>query len=61
MNNTTSNSMNLHLQKSDIRISVKVPMDMRNLIKKVSEQKKMTDSAYIKYAINNQLQRDLTE
>lgn len=61
MNNTTSNSMNLHLQKSDVRISIKVPIEMRNLVKKVSDEKKMTDSAYIKYAINNQLQRDLTE
>ena len=56
-----SNSMNLHLQKSDVIITVKVPIEMRTLIKKVSNEKKMTDSGYIKYAINNQLQRDLSE
>lgn len=61
MNMTTSKSMNLHLQKNDIRISVKVPIEMKNLVKKISEEKNMTDSAYIKYAINNQLQKDLSE
>jgi hypothetical protein len=61
MNTTTSNSMNLNLQKSDIRITIKVPIDMRDFVKKISDEKKMTVSAYIKYAINNQLQRDLSE
>ena len=61
MNTATAKSMNLHLQKSDIRISVKVPMQMKDLIKRMADEKNITESAYVKLAVNNQLIRDLSE
>ncbi|NQU54056.1 MAG: hypothetical protein HQ522_16125 [Bacteroidetes bacterium] len=59
MSDTTVNSMNLHLEKSDVMISAKVPNRMRTLIKSVAHDLNMSDSQYIKLAIKDRLEKDL--
>ena len=61
MNTATVNSMNFLLQKNDDRINSAIPKAMRDLIKKLSIKKNMSESTYIKLAINNQIIRDLEE
>jgi hypothetical protein len=53
--------MNFLLQKNDDRINSAIPKAMRDLIKKLSIKKNMSESTYIKLAINNQIIRDLEE
>ena len=59
MSSTTTESMNFLLQKNDDRINSSIPRAMRNLIKEMSVKKNMSESMYIKLALNNQLIRDL--
>ncbi len=61
MNTTTVNSMNFLLQRNNDRMNAAVPKAMRDLIKKISAQKNMSESSYIKMAVNNQLLKDLGE
>ena len=61
MSNTTVNSMNLHLEKSDTMISAKVPGRMKTLIKSTAERLNMSHSQYIKLAIKERLDKDINE
>lgn len=59
MNSTTSNSMNFLLQKNDDRINAAVPALMRKLVQETAHKLNMNESAYIKRALQNQLESDL--
>jgi len=59
MTTATAERMNLNLQKNDTMLSAKVPDEMKKLVKKIAKRLNMTDSAYIKMAINNQLNLDI--
>lgn len=61
MSTATINSMNFLIQKNDDRINAAIPTEMRRLIKKMCDQKKVNESVYIKMALQNQLERDLAE
>ena len=51
--------MNFLLQKNDDRINAAVPAEMRRLVQEIASSMNMNESAYIKLAIQNQLERDL--
>lgn len=51
--------MNFLLQKNDDRINAAVPAEMRRLVQEIATRMNMNESAYIKLAIQNQLERDL--
>lgn len=53
--------MNFFLQRNDDRINSAIPKSMRNELRRMAAKKNMSESSYIKWAINNQLNRDLTE
>jgi len=59
METTTTNSMNFLMQRNDDRINSAIPTAMRKLIKEVSVKMNMSESSYIKIALQNQLNRDL--
>lgn len=61
MSNQTINDMNLHIEKSDTMISAKVPTRMKALIKDTAKKLNMSDSQYIKLAINERLIKDNKE
>lgn len=61
MSNTTSNSMNYLLMKNDDRINAVIPKPMRKMIQKIRAGKGMSESIYIKVALQNQIERDLSE
>ncbi|WP_372775618.1 hypothetical protein [Mangrovibacterium sp.] len=60
MNTTTSNSMNFLMQRNDDRINAAIPTEMRRVIKEVSTKMNMSESSYIKLALQNQLNKDLS-
>jgi hypothetical protein len=51
--------MNLLLEKSESRISAKIPRRMKQLIASISEGYNMSESQYIKLAINERLEKDV--
>jgi hypothetical protein len=61
MTDTTAKRMNLLLEKNEAHINAKVPNRMREMIRSMSKKLNMSESSYIKLAINNQLQKDLNE
>lgn len=61
MSNTTSNSMNYLLMKNDDRINAVIPKPMRKMIQEIRAGKGMSESIYIKVALQNQIERDLSE
>lgn len=56
---TTADNMNFLVQKNDDRINAAIPKAMRKLVKEVCKKKNMTESMYMKLALNNQLLRDM--
>lgn len=61
MNATTGKKLNLHLEKSDIMLSAKVPTRMKILVKEMAIKLNMSESAYVKLAINDRLEMDMKE
>lgn len=61
MNTTTTNSMNFLLQRNDDRINAAIPAEMRKLVQEIAQKLNMNESAYIKLALQNQLNKDLAE
>lgn len=61
MTKTTSKRMNLLLEKSESRISAKIPRRMKQLIFGMSKKYNMSESQYIKLAINDRLEKDINE
>jgi len=61
MNTETTNSMNFLMQRNDDKINAAIPRAMRDLIKEMSEQQNMSESAYIKLALHNQLEKDFNK
>lgn len=61
MNTTTNKRMNLHMHKGGRMASFQIPKEMDDLIEQVATRNNMSFSAYVKYAINNQLEHDLSE
>ncbi len=59
MNTTTTNSMNFLLQRNDDRINAAIPAEMRKLVQEIAQKLNMNESAYIKLALQNQLNKDL--
>lgn len=59
MNTTTTNSMNFLGQLNDGKINAAVPQAMRDCIQRQAKKRNMTESGYIKLALQNQLDRDL--
>jgi hypothetical protein len=59
MSNATTNSMNFLIQRNDDRINAAIPAEMRRLVKETAQRMNMSESAYIKLALQNQLERDL--
>lgn len=60
MTTTTTDSMNFLLEKNDRQVSVKMPSSMKTKITKCAKRLKMNESRYIKQAINEKLDRDLS-
>jgi len=58
---TTTNRMNFTLQRNDAYLSLKVPREMRNLIKEYASHQNMSDSNYVKLAIQEKLNRETKE
>jgi len=61
MTNTTTNSMNLLLEKPTTMISVKIPGKMKRLIETSAASLNMNISQYIKLAINDRLEKDINK
>ena len=61
MNTTTTNSMNFLLQRNDDRIKAAIPAEMRKMVQETAQKLNMNESAYIKLAIQNQLNNDLNK
>ncbi len=61
MNTTTADNMNFLGQRNDSRINAAIPSAMRKLVKEVSDKKNMTESSYMKLALQNQLIKDMAE
>ncbi|WP_372648228.1 hypothetical protein [Draconibacterium sp.] len=57
----TANSMNFLIQKNDASLSLKIPRIMREMIHKEADRQNMSDSNYVKLAIQQKLERDLAE
>lgn len=60
MTETTSNSMNFIAQRNEKRINAKIPKRMKELIQEVSTKLNMSESGYIKLAIQERLEKDIT-
>lgn len=56
---TTANSMNFLVQKNDAYLSLKIPKAMRELIREQANQQNMSDSNYVKTALQEKLKEDL--
>ncbi len=52
--------MNFLMQRNDDRINAAIPTEMRRVIKEVSTKMNMSESSYIKLALQNQLNKDLS-
>ena len=61
MTSATSKSMNLLLEKNEDRINAKVPKKMKKMIREISLKLNMSDSQYIKLAISERLEKDITK
>jgi|GEM_PF-2214652 len=61
MNTATYKRLNLHLEKADIMVTAKVPNRMKELIRENAKRLNMSESGYVKLAINNQLNSDLED
>jgi hypothetical protein len=61
MNTTTTNSMNFLIQRNDDRINAAIPTEMRRLIKEISKKLNMSESSYMKLALQNQLNADINQ
>jgi hypothetical protein len=51
--------MNFLMQKNDDRINAAVPAEMRRLLREIATRMNMNESAYIKIALQNQLNNDM--
>jgi hypothetical protein len=51
--------MNFLLQRNDDRINAAIPAEMRKLVQEIAQKLNMNESAYIKLALQNQLNKDL--
>jgi len=58
MTMTTTNSVNLLIQRNEARISIKVPGVMKKKVSQNAERMNMSDSQYIKLAISERLDKD---
>lgn len=55
----TADNMNFLVQRNDDRINAAIPKAMRKLVREICARKNMTESMYMKLALNNQLLRDI--
>ena len=60
MTATTVNSMNFLVERCDARISAKVPQVMKDIIESEAMRLNVTESNYIKMAIQEKYERDNT-
>ncbi len=61
MTTPTVKSMNLHFERPDTMISVKIPAKMKRIIKDSADALNMNVSQYIKLAIVERLEKDLND
>lgn len=61
MNSTTSKRMNFLIQRNDDRINAVIPKAMREMVKEQAKEQGMSESNYIKLALQNQLERDVNQ
>ncbi len=61
MKTTTTNSMILLAQRNSEKINAFVPKELRDRVKEMAAKKNMNESMYIKIALINQLEKDLSE
>lgn len=60
MTTATANSMNILLEKPDTMISAKVPGRMKDMMERAAGRLNMNFSQYMKLAIKERLEKDLT-
>jgi hypothetical protein len=58
MKTTTTNSMNILIERPSLMISAKVPARMKGLIEDAANSINMNSSQYIKLAIAERLEKD---
>jgi hypothetical protein len=61
MTTTTTNSMNILLEKPSIMISAKVPGRMKEMMEEAAAKLNMNFSQYMKLAIKERLEKDIKE
>lgn len=61
MKTTTTNSMNILIEKPGTSISVKVPVRLKVMVEETASKLNMNISQYIKLAINERLEKDAKE
>ncbi|WP_319228467.1 hypothetical protein [Draconibacterium orientale] len=61
MTATTANSMNFLFQKNDARVNGKVPTAMKDMVVKETARLNISESMYIRMAIQEKLERDLVK
>lgn len=59
MTTTTTNSMNILLQKPNTMVSVKIPEIMKEMIEEAAASLNMNMSQYMKLAIKERLEKDI--
>lgn len=58
MNTTTANSMNFLIQRNDDKINAAIPKAMRDMIKEEAGRLNVSESMYIKMALQEKLERE---
>ena len=53
--------MDILLEKNDARLNLKIPSRMGNLIKKATNDPKISVSMFVRMALKNKLEKDLDE
>nr|WP_321357218.1 hypothetical protein [uncultured Draconibacterium sp.] len=61
MSGTTVDSMNFHLQQVETKSDLRMSNAMKDAIERAAKKLQMKPSAYKRMAINERLQKDLTE
>lgn len=59
MTTTTTNSMNILLQKPTTMVSVKVPKVMKDMLEKAAANLNMNVSDYMRLVLNERLEKDI--
>lgn len=61
MTTTTTNRMNILLQKAEARINAKIPQSLYDAVEEKCLKLKVSKSLYLKMALSEKLERDLNQ